>query len=431
MSTYDSLVEKLNAPQTEDRLDALRGIKELLDKGEIDIEPCSPITNNHIHTKYSFSPYSPTKAVWYGYKSGLASIGIMDHDSLAGAREFIEAGKIIGLPTTIGFEIRTDWSDTKLVGKRINNPDQVTSGYITAHGIPHDRIDEAEVFLEKIRKARNVRNKKEVKNINDITSPYGVSIDFDNDVLPISYAHDGGCVTERHMLFALTYKIIEKVGRGQSLIDFLQNRLGIELKAKQMEYLLADSGEVYEYDVLNILKSNFVKKIYIETELDETLPVKEAVEFIKSINAVSSYCYLGDVGESPTGDKKAQKFEDDYLEDVLDECIDIGFNAIAFMPSRNTKEQLDRVMKLCNEHGFLQISGEDINQPRQKFICHQLGQSEYLHLIDTTWALIGHEIATTKDSKNGMFDGGRPDEKRLHELIEQYRNIAKKEHGED
>ncbi len=35
----------------------------------------------------------------------------MDHDSLAGAKEFVDAGRIAGMPTTIGYEIRTDWSD--------------------------------------------------------------------------------------------------------------------------------------------------------------------------------------------------------------------------------------------------------------------------------------------------------------------------------
>ena len=60
--------------------------------------------NNHIHTTFSFSPYSPTKALYMAYKNGLSTAGIIDHDSVGGCREFIEAGKIVGLPTTIGAE---------------------------------------------------------------------------------------------------------------------------------------------------------------------------------------------------------------------------------------------------------------------------------------------------------------------------------------
>ncbi len=69
--------------------------------------------------------------------SGLSTVGIVDHDAINGTEEFIEAGEILEIPTTIGFEIRTDWSGTALRGKRINNPDQISNGYICAHGIPH------------------------------------------------------------------------------------------------------------------------------------------------------------------------------------------------------------------------------------------------------------------------------------------------------
>ena len=83
------------------------------------------------------------------------------------------------------------------------------------------------------------------------------------------------------------------------------------------------------------------------------------------------YAYLGDVGESVTGDKKT-KFEDDYLEELLDELKRNGVAGVTYMPSRNSESQLDRLQKLCRERGFIEISGEDINSPRQGFICEQL-----------------------------------------------------------
>ena len=97
--------------------------------------------NNHIHTTYSFSPYSPSKAVWRAYTAGLCTAGIMDHDSIGGAEEFIEAGKIVGLPTTIGMEMRVDFSQTPINGRRINNPDQDSIAYMAIHGIPHTQIE--------------------------------------------------------------------------------------------------------------------------------------------------------------------------------------------------------------------------------------------------------------------------------------------------
>ena len=65
----------------------------------------------------------------------------MDHDSISGAREFIKAGEILGMATTIGLECRADLSGTVLRKRRINNPDQNSVAYIALHGIPHTQID--------------------------------------------------------------------------------------------------------------------------------------------------------------------------------------------------------------------------------------------------------------------------------------------------
>jgi hypothetical protein len=54
-------------------------------------------------------------------------------------------------------------------------------------------------------------------------------------------------------------------------------------------------------------------------------------------------------------------------------------------------------MKLCEDNGFFQISGEDINSPRQSFKCKALDDPNFGHLIDATYTLIGYENAATKD----------------------------------
>ena len=53
---------------------------------------------------------------------------------------------------------------------------------------------------------------------------------------------------------------------------------------------------------------------------------------------------------------------------------------------------------------MFEISGEDINSPRQQFYCKALALKEYAHLIDSTWALIGHEYSVEKYGvEGGMF----------------------------
>ena len=91
-------------------LEQLKEIKEKTDRGELQSPPDTVYVNNHIHTTYSFSPYSPSMALWKAYNAGLVTAGIMDHDSISGAREFIEAGEIIGMATTIGFECRVSFA---------------------------------------------------------------------------------------------------------------------------------------------------------------------------------------------------------------------------------------------------------------------------------------------------------------------------------
>ena len=111
----------LNAPTPEERL---RNLQTLL-RAETEKPAVSDtFVNNHIHTIYSFSPYSPTAAVWFARAATLPTAGIMDHDSMAGAWEFIRAGEIAGVATTVGVECRVHMDGTGLEDRYINNTDQ-------------------------------------------------------------------------------------------------------------------------------------------------------------------------------------------------------------------------------------------------------------------------------------------------------------------
>jgi DNA-binding FadR family transcriptional regulator len=118
------------------------------------------------------------------------------------------------------------------------------------------------------------------------------------------------------------------------------------------------------------------------------------VKLCKEVDAYLCYAYLGDVGDSVTGDKKAQKFEDDYLDDVFECLKEEGVTAVTYMPTRNTPAQLERLRKLCDDYGMFQISGEDINSPRQSFIIRAMENPMFQNLIDATWKLIEHEKNT-------------------------------------
>ena len=379
------ILNKLNAPTKQGRL---ANLKEVV--ANTTFPPMVPqYINNHIHTTYSFSPYSPTAAVYAARMEGLCTAGIIDHDSISGAREFLEAAKIVDIPVTIGMEARVSMDGTRLEGRRTNNPDQVGVSYMTIQSVPHDKIDVLTEFFKPYQAARHLRNRQMIEKINALV---GVELDYDRDVLPLSEAADNGGVTERHLMYALAIELVKQVGKGQSMIDKLTS-LGMNLSEKQCAMLLDTAYPFYEYDVLGMLKGTFVPKIFIDAT-DECPKLQDMVRICKEVDAYLCYAYLGDVGDSVTGDKKAQKFEDDYLDDVFECLKEEGVTAVTYMPTRNTPAQLERLRKLCDDYGMFQISGEDINSPRQSFIIKAMENPLFQNLIDATWKLIEHEANT-------------------------------------
>ena len=377
-----NILNSLNAPTKEERLANLREVMKTTV-----FPPMVPqYINNHIHTTYSFSPYSPTAAVYAARMEGLCTAGIIDHDSISGAREFLEAAEIVDMPVTIGMEARISMEGTRLEGRRTNNPDQVGVSYMTIQAVPHDKIDVLTEFFKPYQAARHARNRQMIAKINELV---GVELDYDRDVLPLSMAAENGGVTERHLMYALAIELVKQVGKGQGMIDKLTS-VGMNLSEKQKTMLLDTEYPFYEYDVLGMLKGTFVPKIFIDAT-DECPKLKDMVKLCEEIDAFLCYAYLGDVGDSVTGDKKAQKFEDDYLEDVFECLKEEGVKAVTYMPTRNTQAQLERLRGLCDEYGMFQISGEDINSPRQIFVIKAMENPMFKNLIDATWKLIEHE----------------------------------------
>ncbi|MBQ7599643.1 MAG: PHP domain-containing protein [Clostridia bacterium] len=402
--TLEYLLKRIGDTEisAEERLESLCEIRRLADLGKIKRPEKTVFVNNHIHTCYSFSPYTPSSAVYCAWKAGLQTAGIMDHDSVAGFKEFIIAGRIMDMPVTCGFECRVNVRGTSLMGKKINNPDQESCAYVAMHGVPHQNVDKIEAVLKNLRYLRNVRNRKMVDNINGLVAEYGIKVDFERDVYPLSMARLGGSITERHVCMALTKKITGRYPERKDALDFIDLLCGSKMTDKTREKLMTAPDDFYEYDILGVLKGHLVSRFYVDAT-DECMNIVEFTNLCKEVGAISAYAYLGDVGESPTGDKKAQKFEDDYIDELFGVLKECGFSAVTYMPSRNTREQLARIIRMCGENGLFQISGEDINSPRQSFICQALADPAYAHLRNSTYALIGHELAATVNIEDAMF----------------------------
>jgi hypothetical protein len=349
----ENILKALNVPGRDARLEALKAAVKTAE-----FLPADPrYINNHIHTFYSFSPYSPSAAVYAARAEGLCTAGIIDHDSISGAEEFIRAGKIAGLPVTIGIEARVSLKGTPFEKNTVNNPDQAGVCYMVLHALPHRSIGMVADYFAPLRKHRNQRNRDMLNNINRLT---GFDLDFERDVLPLSMAHEGGSVTERHLMQALA----RRQNPGASMAE--------------------------EYAEIGRLKKDFIPKVYVNADR-ECPALSDYIEFCETTGGILAYPYLGDVGTSVTGDKRAQRFEDEYLDSLFEMLNNKGIRAVTYMPTRNTQGQLDRLRSLCARYGMLQISGEDINSPSQSFVIRKMEDPQFENLIRSTWDLIRHE----------------------------------------
>lgn len=362
--------------------------------------PCREDVNNHIHTCYSFSPYTPEQAILRAREAGLATAGIMDHDTLSGAAAFERAGRLHGMPTTVGMEVRADFSDTPLKGRRINNPDQVSIAYVALHAVPRAGRDKLQQFMKPYQEARMIRNREMARRLNALLQPQNLKLDFDREVLPLSRWQEGGSVTERHLLFAVSRKLLTQFPDREALAKTVEALLGTVLSPKARAQLLDPKNPHVAYDLLGTLKGELVQRFYVDATA-ECPDIRTLVAAAREANAILAYAYLGDVTDSVTGDKKAQTFEDGYLDLLFQTLLELGFQAVTYMPSRNTPQQLSRLRTLCGQHGFFQISGEDINSPRQGFVCEAMRAPGFENLIEAAWALIGHETAAGEG--NGLF----------------------------
>jgi hypothetical protein len=416
----------LDAPTARERLEALRELAARR-RARGEKPPATREANNHVHTIYSFSPYSPAAAAERAHAAGLLAVGIMDHDSIAGAEEMGEAGRILGIATTAGLELRVSAVGTPLADRKINNPDSNGNLYMAIHGVPRRSLVAVRSFLLPIQAAREARDRIMVEKLNAVLGRHGIApLDFRRDVYDASRASEGGSITERHILFAAARNLVQRAGKGAALVSFLRSSLGVAAPPRIEEFLRDEANEFLLYDLLGLLKSSFIGEVFVQPGEDECIPVLEAVRFAEDVGAIPCYAYLGDVTDSPTGDKKAERFEDAHLDELIGTVKELGFRAVTYMPPRNTPAQLRRIQALCSAHGFMEISGVDINTPRQSFRCPELLQSEFSHLIDATFALIAHENLADADPRFGIFHPEGPLAKMpLPDRIEKYAAIGR------
>lgn len=135
----------------------------------------------HVHTTASDGALTPAQVVRAAADTGLAAVGITDHDTVAGIDEALEAGKCVGIVVVPGVEI------SAIHG---HNTEVHILGYYIDH---HDSALLQQ--LEVLRNARDLRGRKMVERLNAV----GIPISFER----VSEIAQGGAIGRPHVARAL------------------------------------------------------------------------------------------------------------------------------------------------------------------------------------------------------------------------------------
>ncbi len=165
---------------------------------------------------------------------------------------------------------KINMNGTSMEGRKTNNPDEPNVSYIALHGIPATQFGAVEDFLRPVHLARIARDRKEVEKLNTLLTECGApTLDFDADVMAITEAANGGSITERHILYALSLKLIEVHGKGQALVDYVDGPMQVPIAGSLRELLLDDDNPHYAYDLLGAFKASLVPEFFMVSEYNE------------------------------------------------------------------------------------------------------------------------------------------------------------------
>ncbi len=198
MTTHDDLLQRLDSFSRRDRESALRALAS-----QTHFPAETQNVNLHAHSFYSFNATgaSPSRIAYESRCAGLWAAGLCDFDVLDGLEEFLRAGLVLSLRTTVHLETRAFFAEFAKV--EINSPGEPGVTYIMGGGFPtvpasHESTGK---FLGELRRRATARNRALIDRINSRLPP--IAVDYRADVLPLTPA---GNPTERHIIRAYCRK---------------------------------------------------------------------------------------------------------------------------------------------------------------------------------------------------------------------------------
>jgi len=357
----EQLSEELNSFDPTERREALEVLAEMAQQHRIQLPAPTGAVNLHCHTFFSYNAYgySPSAFAWEARRRGLEVAGIVDFDCLDGTREFLEAGRLLGLKTVSGFETRVFIKEYRHLVT--NSPKEPGVFYLIGAGFvepPPAGSDGARLLHDMAARAHN-RNLDIVRRVNAHLDP--VRIDYDRDVLPLTAA---GNATERHILDAYEHKAREHFGRdAEALAGFWREKTGETLA--RLATLLDDVPALKDVIRARLMKHGGVG--YVQPDEGMFPALEDVVRMTLDCGALPSGAWLDGAND---GEADALK-NFGFLRDK-------GCVSITIVPDRNWNVDPDerelKVGKLneavadARELEMPILVGTEMNKPGSKFV---------------------------------------------------------------
>ncbi|MFA4843199.1 MAG: hypothetical protein WC658_05155, partial [Candidatus Omnitrophota bacterium] len=380
----DALVAQLGDRSEESRREALERLKRMEEEGLIALPYLVPDCFQHCHTKYSYSPYYPEFVMWRGYQLGLQVVGIIDHDTVAGFRSFRNAARILGYKNaTCGYEVRATPIDSpELMQMDINFPKVKGKMYIVVHAVDAETNEQT----DGIRQAKVEGFQDIIAHINSNLKALGIGfeIEYERDIQPLAEENNP---TERHLAegIASAFKngipnITERVAAARSLVNLCAQQAEVEVALTDEETALIDEPSKFLVPIRNKVIVP-LRNIYPLT-IEECPSLEAVVEFAHKRGWLVYYPYLGG---SPT---ICEAERPENIRKLFAYVKDKGVDGIAFMPDRNTPEQIEMIQELAAEFNFRLANGMDVNAAGMAFTNEFSGREDF---VRESLAIVGHE----------------------------------------
>jgi len=285
--------------------------------------PCGAPTGNvnmHFHSFFSYNAegWSPSHIAWASRQAGLYAAGLCDFDVLDGLEEFLQAGELVGLRSTVNLETRAFVPE--YASAEINSPGEPGVTYIMGGGyatVPEAGTPQAEM-LAHLRASSRQRNLDLVARINPHVPD--IAVDYEQDVVPLT---PSGNATERHIIRAYVNKSYEAFAVCDRSHAGVANYWS-ELLGKPVEDVAKMLGTPA---IEEAARSKLAKKGgfgYVQPSADTFPPVDDFVNWVLACRAIPLVTWLDGTSD---GESDAQA--------MLDCLTTKGCAGLNIIPDRN------------------------------------------------------------------------------------------------